>query len=181
MFIIELIAVAALLFAIITIAWTTVRVGISPMPSSDKARKEMLLATEISREGPIIDLGSGWGTLVIALARKYPEREIIGYELSFVPWLVSRLLKYSLNLKNLSLYRQDFLKANLAGAAVLLCYLYPGGMAALQEKLQQEEATDEMLVISNTFALPDLTPTKVIHLGDLYKTPIYIYQQKLSS
>jgi len=180
MFILELIAVTSLLFAIVTIAWTTVRVGISPMPSSGKARKEMLLATENSGNGPIIDLGSGWGTLVITLARKYPEREIIGYELSFVPWLVSRLLKYALNLKNLSLYRQDFLKANIAGAAVLLCYLYPGGMAALQEKLQQE-ANDETRIISNTFALPDLTPSQVIHLGDLYKTPIYIYQQRLSS
>ena len=178
MFTLQLIAVAALLLAIATIAWTTVRVGISPMPSSARARKEMLRATENSGKGPIIDLGSGWGTLVIPLARKYPEREIIGYELSPVPWLVSRLLKYALNLENLSLYRQDFLNANLSGAAVLVCYLYPGGMAALQKKLQQE-AGGEMRVISNTFALPDLPPAKVTRLNDLYKTPIYIYQHRV--
>ena len=180
MFLLELIAVAALLFSIATIAWTTFRVGISPMPSSAKARKEMLRETENSGKGPIIDLGSGWGTLAIPLARKYPERKIIGYEVSLAPWVVSLLLKHALNLENLSLYRQDFLKADLAGAAVLVCYLHPGGMAALQKKLQQE-ASGEMRIISNTFALPDFPPAKVTPLGDLYKTPIYLYQLRLPS
>ena len=169
MFLLELIAVAALLFSIATIAWTTFRVGISPMPSSAKARKEMLRETENSGKGPIIDLGSGWGTLAIPLARKYPERKIIGYEVSLAPWVVSLLLKHALNLENLSLYRQDFLKADLAG-----------GMAALQKKLQQE-ASGEMRIISNTFALPDFPPAKVTPLGDLYKTPIYLYQLRLPS
>lgn len=174
------VAVAALLFAIVTVAWTTVKVGISPMPSSGKARKEILRATENSGEGPIIDMGSGWGTLAIPLARKYPEREILGYELSPVPWLVSQVLKYAFNLKNLSLYQQDFLKADLAGAAVLVCYLYPAGMAALQKKLRRE-VRREIRIVSNTFALPNSPPAKVIRLGDLYKTPIYIYQYRLPS
>lgn len=180
MFLLELITVAALLFAIVTIAWSTVRVGISPMPSSLKARHEMLLATENSTEGPVIDLGSGWGTLVIPLARKYPARKIIGYELSLVPWLVSLVLKYALHLDNLSLYRQDFRKTNLAGAAILVCYLHPGGMKALQHMLQQE-AAGEIRIISNTFALPGFPPARVIPLDDLFKTRIYIYQHSPSS
>ena len=49
-------------------------------------------------------------------------------------------------------------------------------MTALQEKLRKE-ATGKMLIVSNTFALPDLSPSKVIHLDDLFKTKIYIYRQ----
>ena len=49
-----------------------------------------------------------WGTLVIAIARKYPNKQVIGYELSWLPWLVSVILKYSLRLDNLTIHRKDF-------------------------------------------------------------------------
>jgi hypothetical protein len=162
------------LLAIISIVWSTLKTGMSPMISSGKAREAMLASISEPIDGPLIDLGSGWGTIVIALARKYPHQQVIGYELSWLPWMVSVIWKYSLGLDNLRLYRKDFSKAELSNASVLFCYLFPGGMLSLQEKLKRE-LVNEVLIVSNTFALPSCEPIKTIRLKDIHHTPIYVY------
>ncbi len=159
-----------------SIVWFTVRTGISPMPSSMRARRVMLAAAADAPDGSIVDLGCGWGTLAIVFARRYPGREVIGYELSWIPWLVSLLRKRALGLHNLSLRREDFLRADLPDAAVLLCYLYPRGMDDLSHKLEREGG-NPAVIISNTFALPSARPDEVIQLDDVYRTRIYVYRR----
>jgi 16S rRNA A1518/A1519 N6-dimethyltransferase RsmA/KsgA/DIM1 with predicted DNA glycosylase/AP lyase activity len=170
----ELILLAFTLIAVVSILWSTLQTGIPPMMSSSKACQAMLASIDRPVNGPLIDLGSGWGTLVIALARTYPDQQVIGYELSWLPWLISIIRKYSLHLENLTLYRKDFKNAELGNSVNLFCYLSPEGMLSLQEKLKRE-VSSEILVVSNTFALPLYQPTKVIRLKDIYQTPIYVY------
>ena len=148
--------------------------GISPMPSSKKARKAIIRLTEDTGTGPIFDLGSGWGNLLIPLSKKYPQRKVVGYELSLIPWLVTRLFKKILSLNNLEIYQRDFLKADLSNASVIICYLYPEGMNLIEKKLISEKITNSIL-ISNNFALASQQPEKTIQLDDLYKSPIYLY------
>tara|TARA_R110002095_G_scaffold101625_5_gene89298 strand:+ start:506 stop:1057 length:552 start_codon:yes stop_codon:yes gene_type:complete len=170
--ILELILLVFVLLTVLSIVWSTLQTGISPMMSSGKACQAMLASIDRPANGPLIDLGSGWGTL--ALARKHPGQQVIGYELSWFPWLVSMIRKYSLRLDNLTLYRKDFNNAELSNASILFCYLFPGGMVALHKKLKRE-LLNEILIVSNTFALPSYQPTKVIRLKDFYRTPIYLY------
>ena len=172
--VIALILLFIVILIVLSIVWSTLKTGISPMMSSSKACKTMLSEIDVNKEGPLIDLGSGWGTLVIAIARKYPNKQVIGYELSWLPWLVSVILKYSLRLDNLTIYRKDFRNAELNTASNLICYLFPGAMIALQEKLANE-VVNELTIVSNTFALPSCQPVKVIRLRDFYRSPIYVY------
>jgi cyclopropane fatty-acyl-phospholipid synthase-like methyltransferase len=149
------------------------------MPSSHKARQAMLqfiLDIEINT-GPIYELGSGWGNLLIPLAKAHPQRKIVGYELSFVPWLTTVILKKILGLNNIQILRQNFLQADLNSASVILCYLFPGGMLEVQNQLNTDNGKLEYL-ISNNFSLPCHKPIKTIILNDLYKTPIYLYKFK---
>ncbi|WP_377114231.1 hypothetical protein [Pseudoalteromonas sp. M58] len=159
----------------LSIVWGTLKTGISPMMSSSKARQTMLAAISMDEKGALIDLGSGWGTLVIPVAKKHPNKQVIGYELSWFPWMVSVLFKYSLGLNNLTLYRKDFKNADLSSASTLVCYLFPGGMVALEEKLKHDVVNNKITIVSNTFALPSYKPTNVIKLKDFYQTPIYVY------
>ena len=170
----ELILLVFVFLVALSIVWSTLQTGISPMMSSGKACQAMLASTNPPANGPLIDLGSGWGTLVIALARECPHHQVIGYELSWFPWLVSIIRKYSLGLDNLTIYRKDFTKADLSNASILFCYLFPGGMVALHKKLKRE-LFHEVLIVSNTFALPVCQPVKTTRLQDLYRTPVYIY------
>ncbi|HUG22344.1 class I SAM-dependent methyltransferase [Piscinibacter sp.] len=160
-----------------SIVWFTFKTGISPMPSSVKAGRTMLAASADAPDGPIVDLGSGWGTLAIVFARKHPARQVIGYEVSWFPWLVSSLLQRLLRLHNLSFRREDFRRAELSNAAVLLCYLFPRGMQDLARKLARDRC-GPVTVISNTFALPSFAPDEVIQLDDVYRTRIYVYRRR---
>lgn len=157
-----------------SIVCSTLALGISPMPSSTKARQAIVQLTHAAGTGPIFDLGSGWGGLLIALAKEYPQRKIVGYELSFMPWLVSSLLKSILGLKNIQIQREDFFQADLAEASVIVCYLFPQGMKKLEDKLMVEN-TQLKYLISNNFALSSQQPIKVIKLTDFYKSPVYLY------
>lgn len=132
-----------------------------------------------AQEGSLIDLGSGWGTLVIAVARKYPHRQVIGYELSWLPWLVSLIRIYFLRLNNVTIYRRDFKDANLESASVLCCYLFPKAMLTIRRKLIHDHL-NSMFIVSNTFALPLCEPMSVTRLNDFYRTPIYVYHWSCS-
>ncbi|MFT6123599.1 MAG: 16S rRNA A1518/A1519 N6-dimethyltransferase RsmA/KsgA/DIM1 with predicted DNA glycosylase [Oleiphilaceae bacterium] len=145
------------------------------MPSSHKARQAMFQLADDTGDGSIYDLGSGWGHLVIRLAKRYPQRQIVGYELSLLPWFTALVLKRMLGLNNLSLHRENFLKADLSQASVVMCYLYPAVMEGIKEKLSQEGA-DALFLISHNFALNSQSALKVIQLNDFYRSPVYLYQ-----
>jgi hypothetical protein len=159
----------------VSVIYSTVTLGISPMPSSRKAYDTMMTLVNETGTGAIIDLGSGWGNFVIRIAQKNPERQIVGYELSLLPWLTSILLKKIFNLDNLTLYRQNFYHANLSNASVLVCYLYPEAMQKITHKLLLEQPNVDFL-ISNNFALPGWPSYKVVTLADFYQSPIYFYK-----
>lgn len=179
MLIIELILIILAVLIGISIIWSTVKAGISPMPSSQKARQAVMQLVEAvdgdTCGGDIVDLGSGWGGLVIRLAQTYPDRKVVGYELSLIPWVTSLCVAKFLRLKNLKVYRRDFLKADLSAASVMVCYLFPEGMLALESKLVELPAARRYL-ISNNFALPTHKPEETIQLDDFYRSPVYLYR-----
>jgi hypothetical protein len=158
-----------------SIIWSTMWVGISPMPSSQKARQAIIKLLENTGTGSIYELGSGWGNLLIPMAQKFPHRKIIGYELSLLPWLVTKLLIKILGLQNIQLYRKNFMAADLSNASVLVCYLYPEAMQRLSSKLTTVNELPTFL-ISNNFALPRHTAVKTIHINDFYHSPVYFYK-----
>lgn len=167
------------LLVLLTVLTYTLITGISPMPSSTKAREEVFRqlakVTDQSRPMTIIDLGSGWGHLVVPLAKRYTQHRVIGYELSFFPWLTSYLVKQLFRLNNLTLHRKDFLKADLSHADVLVCYLFPKAMTKLNNKLKSE-LESPLTVVSIFFALPDHKADVMVPLHDLYNTPVYVYR-----
>ena len=162
------------LASVFSIVIGALRTKISPMPSSRKATKR-LLSLVPPGEGPVVELGAGWGGLCIALARAHPQRQVIGYELSSIPWLCSLLRARLAGMENLSVYKLDFFVTDLSAAQVVVCYLYPVGMSRLSPKLLAE-LEPGATVLSNTFALPGWEPEAVEKLDDLHRTPVYRYR-----
>ena len=170
---IALIAIGAL-----SLVWTTVRSGMSPMPSSRAARAAVVEALQ-GTSGPIADLGSGWGHLAITVARQFPDRQVVGYELSWLPWLTSVVAGRLLGLPNLRFRRTDAFTALAAGrpfaAVTLICYLHGPGMTRLAETLRTQNTSVEWIV-SNNFALPGLNPEHRWRLRDFHGSPVYRYR-----
>jgi len=61
--------------------------GTPPLPSSPAVKRAMLAALPVKLEGTVYDLGSGWGGMAFALARRYPGCRVTGFEVSPLPWI----------------------------------------------------------------------------------------------
>lgn len=132
-------------------------------------------------EGPvqIVELGCGWGTLLRPLARKLPECTITGYETSPIPYLFSKLSTKILGFKNIEIIGQNFYKADITGADIIVCYLYPGGMGILKDKLTQSPPKPLFYLVSNTFQVYDWRPDSCTFVSDLFGSAIYVYKVRL--
>ncbi len=164
-------AVGLLLAA--SIVWTTLRVGISPMPSSAKATRAILDLIPGNAGEQIAELGSGWGRLALAVTSHRPEAHVMAYELSLLPWVWSIGVARLMGRQRIEFVRRDFFDADLGDTDVVLCYLFPGAMERLAKRLPHLKAGS--VIISNTFRLPGWQPDEVVELDDLYRTRVYRY------
>ncbi len=153
------------LTAMLSILIGTLRTGITPMPSSKKATDAICSMLSHAPDGPLVELGSGWGGLAFALSRTRPKAPITGYELSTLPWLFSWLRTRVNRSKNVRFVRMDFQQADLSGAAGVICYLYPKGMYKVAQKLNT--LAPGTVILCNTFALPGQEPLEVRQLKDM--------------
>ena len=151
----------------------TMKNGISPTPTSEKAKRALMKVLPVLEDGIIIDLGSGWGNLVFPLASKYQNCHVFGYENSPIPYWFSSLVNHKNNLKIL---KANFYDVSLHDADMVVCYLFPGGMEKLKEKFEKE-LKPGTYVVSHTFAIPDWEPKTVVKISDLYHSKIYLYER----
>ena len=173
--VVQVVVLLLFLLILLSIVYYSIRCGISPMPSSGKATRIIAqLIANAHSSSEIIEAGAGFGFLAGALANKFPHVHITAYELSPVPFIVARICAFVFRCRNLTICRRDFFKENFSSANVVVCYLYPGAMLQMKEKLIAELPADS-LVISNTFAVPGWNAREIVEVNDLYRTKIYSY------
>ena len=147
-----------------------------PIPSSGKTKKNMLQdATaylQQHRNLTVVDLGSGWGTLLSPLAHRFPQHQFIGYELTTFPYLFSRWRTHTL--KNINFCKQDFFTADLSAAHVIFCFLLPQTMLQCQKQILPMLQKGTLLYV-NRFPLPNIAPKRIESLGSDYET-YYVYE-----
>ena len=172
--------VAPFIFGLLTIlgliVWYSWWYGITPTPTSPKVKRKLLEMSPSQLDGTIVELGSGWGTLAFALARRYPACQIEAYEISPIPYLFSKIVAQIGGYSNLTIMRRDFFTISLSHANLIFCYLYPGAMTRLQTKFENELPSGSF-ILSHTFALPGWKPIRIDFVDYLYQTPVYLYQK----
>lgn len=121
----------------------------------------------------VLDLGSGTGGLLRALARRRPESHFVGIESAPMPWLMSRIA--ARGLPNCEMRRGDFWAEPLARYDVVYAFLSPVPMPRLWRKARAEMRAGTLL-ISNSFEIPHAVPERIIHVGDHRGTRLYLYR-----
>ena len=172
---IEIIVLVAVLGAIASIFASTLATGASPLPTSSAAGDTLLEMLPEEINGPVYDLGSGWGGMARALARHYPASTVIGFEVSPLPWAWSWLRRSVYGPDNLTFRYGNFHKTGLEDAALVVCYLPGPVMEKLRPKLEAE-LKPGALVTSNTFAFQGWTPVATQTAPDMYASQVYLYQ-----
>ena len=171
----EIIVLGIVLAAILLIFIPTLVTKASPLPTSRAVRETMLAMLPNAINGPIYELGSGWGGLARALARRYPETPVLAFEVSPLPWAFARVLHAFGGPGNVTFSLGDFLKADLSDAALVACYLPGPAMEKLKPKLAAE-LPPGALVLSNTFAIRDWQPVDEKTAPDQHLSRVYLYR-----
>lgn len=122
---------------------------------------------------PVLDVGSGTGTMVTLLARTNPQHRIEGIEGAWLPYLISRIA--CAGLSNASVRQGDFWSQHLAPYPVVYAFLSTEPMPRLWEKARREMAPGAFL-ISNSFQVPDQAPFAVIQVDDARQTELFVYR-----
>jgi len=157
---------------LISIVVDSMKNGISPMPISIQGRNKILSMIPKDFQGTIIDLGSGFGSLIFPVAKKFPKATVIGVETAAVPYICSLVWKWMWRVRNSKIEYANLYTKSLQNADFVFCYLYPKAMERLSSVIAQENLT----LISYAFALPNYQPMSTVVIGSVYPTNIYVYR-----
>lgn len=134
-------------------------------------------ARDLNENYTVLDLGSGSGQLTWQIARSFPHVQVVGIELSYIPWLRSVLRQKIFGPENLSYLRKDFWNYDISKFQAIVTYLPGRIMEKVGEKLRQELQTGT-IVVANTFPLKaGWTPLTIEELHAPFKTNLYIYKK----
>ncbi len=144
-----------------------------PLYLSNRASARALARLLPARPVALLDIGAGIGSVLRVLATERPDCRFTGIELALAPWLLGRMLANGQ--PNLAWERGDFFQPSWAGFDVVYAFLSPMPMAAVWRKACAELAPGSLLV-SNSFAIPDLAPEQTILVDDRRHTRLLVYR-----
>ena len=132
-------------------------------------------AVPMKADQTLVDLGCGDGRVLREAQKRYGVRTI-GYEVNPLAYLKARLFSFGSN--KIKIRRENFWEADLTGADVVFCYLYPDVMKKLAAKIKSG-LKPGAIVVSSNFPLPEHTPTRILRSeSSLHNDPIYVYHLK---
>lgn len=162
---------AAFLFLLL-VFWRTDRSRV-PLYLSNKQTAAAVAALLPPRPCQVIDLGCGDGALLNGLARLRPDCQFLGIEHAPLPWLWARLA--TLGRANCQIQYGDFWRQRLGEFDLVYAFLSPVPMPRLWSKAKAE-MTHGALLVSNSFAIPEIAPDRVVAVPDGRATRLFCYR-----
>jgi ribosomal protein L11 methylase PrmA len=156
-----LVFVLILLFAAIVTLILVIYFALTGAPyvaTDDMTLQEIIRAAQIKKGEKVVDIGSGDGKIVIALAREGAQAH--GYEFNPLLVLYSRYRIRKLGLtKHAHIHWRDFWRENFSSYDVIVVYGISYIMKRLERKLRREVKPGTR-VVTNYFPFPTWKPKK---------------------
>lgn len=122
----------------------------------------------------ILDPGCGCGSLLLKLAKKFPEHQFIGVEWGKFAALIAKFR--ARKLKNVQILCQDLFEYDFSQIDIIVCFLMDTLMEKFGNKVLKEHKKTQ-IIISNTFKIPNLPLYEEIKTGKcLFFKNVYIYK-----
>ena len=146
-----------------------------PLYLTNKVTARGLLAEiPTASSGRFYDLGCGPAGTLLHLARARPNWTFVGVETSPLIWLIARIRVALSGCDNIEILRQNLWSTDLQNADIVYVFLSPAPMDRLFRKAQTEMRTGSQL-ISNSFEVPEQSPSEIKQLEDGRKTKLLIW------
>lgn len=161
----------------ITLLYQEKQSKIVPAPTLPWVKRKVLsLFKEFLNQGctgKIAELGCGWGGITTSLAKQYPKAEIHGYEISYIPYLFTKIrcLRFG---KRVKIYNKDIFKQDMSQYNGIFLYLSPKLISKLKPHI--EKCAKDTIVVSNGFVIPDWNPIKKLETNIGVHIPIFCYK-----
>lgn len=122
----------------------------------------------------VLDPGCGCGSILIPLAKKFPQHQFVGIEWDFVVLNITRIRSHKLN--NMTLYRDDMFKYSFSDYDIISCFLIEDIMPKFTKKISSD-IKSKCWLFSNTFKMVDIEPFEVIKTNSGFlRQNVYIYE-----
>lgn len=137
-----------------------------------------LILAELPNDRPFtfLDVGCGFGDLLLFLAKHRPNGKFEGIELGPLPLLRARIKAALLQQTNLTLSWSDMWRADFAQFDYVYTFLSPAAMEEIWEKVSQEMRPGTTF-ITNSFPVNKLADEEVA-IRDERKGKLYIHRIK---
>lgn len=159
---------------LVLLNWNSLRERVPLYLSGQKTIAELAtLLQPLPADLRFIDLGCGLAGSLYQLSRRYPQAHFVGVETAPLVFLLAWLrclLRPNCQIRYRNLWQQP-----LGGFAVVYCFLSPAPMPRLWAKARSEMSPGALL-ISNSFAIPDVAPDRVLELHDWRSSRLLIWR-----
>jgi SAM-dependent methyltransferase len=140
--------------------WSTFRTQVPYYPSGRAVRTAVAQLLPPGGSPRMIDIGCGFGGLVLELARTRPDARVEGIELAPLPWLACRL-RAAVAGSRAHFIRGDYEGLDFGRYDLVFAYLSPAAMSALWRKARREMRPGSMLA-SYEFVIAERAPDRVV-------------------
>lgn len=153
--------------------WTTYRTRVPLYLSRSRTCERVAALLPATSQSRLLDLGCGFGGVLLALHRFRPGLRLAGREIAPLPawiaWL--RLLRVPFA----DVRRADFWREDLSQYDLVYAFLSPEPMSDLWCKVCREMRPGTLFV-SNAFSVRDVSPDLVLPLAGSHGAPLYIWR-----
>lgn len=147
----------------VALYWSTFRTQVPFYPSNRLVWREVANMLPTDRPLRFIDIGSGFGGLVMHLAALRPDSAFVGIELAPLPWLASRIRAFVQ--RSAGTFRHgDYNALEFSQFDVIFAYLSPAAMPMLWRKARSEMRPGTLL-LSYEFLIPETEPQVILQCG----------------
>ena len=128
---------------------------------------------QLPAEFRYIDLGSGLAGGLYQLSRRFPKAQFVGVETAPLVFVLAWLR--CLPRANCQIRYRNLWQEPLGNYDVVYCFLSPAPMSKLWDKARAE-MRPQSLLISNSFAIPEVAPNEHIELHDWRSSQLLIWR-----
>lgn len=143
-------------------------------PSPEFAIRNMLDLAGVNSDSVVYDLGCGDGGIVVAAARHFGARKVVGVEQN--KRLCSMALAKTKSLKNAFIIEANYDTVDLSEASVVTIYQSASENARLKRKFLKE-LSEGATIVSHDFGIPGWHPTQFCTFKDhrrSYRVIVYV-------
>jgi cyclopropane fatty-acyl-phospholipid synthase-like methyltransferase len=151
------------------------------VPSDVAGVESMCEAVKLTGNERVIDIGSGWGTIVFFLAKRYQNLTIAGVELHpllHVFALLWKAIKYRKS--NITLYRKDAALLNYSSYDVIFVFMLSDFLNKVLAPKLEKELKPGAKVVSYVFAMKstafDVEELSIPAHG--WRSKVYVYTKR---